>query len=347
VLGDLLLPAQPSPSSRAGCRDIAQKLGEWQGPGVVVLSGQLVAPRSDATIDPSTALLAHHDLMAAFTAFAARPESRVVAVVGEAGLPDDVAEVLGAHGVSLEAGVDLHCMTGAGVRNVLIRTGTPYADTRHPSDAAAPGNDRPWLAGMERLDDPVWPRASSLPLALPAPAPLPVGTPLVLAGLALLLRLEFVVDGLGRVFHSPRQQRALQQAYAASWFSRLLVTIAIGVVLIAVLAAVVAITSRGIWRAFGGEGLPSPWSSEGARTQGLHPAAHALLTIEGKDVLDVTRDAIAGGAAGMIVGGALVAELTHLDAGFFASPAPHRRSCTSIGAGSAFRRPISIIARRP
>jgi lysylphosphatidylglycerol synthetase-like protein (DUF2156 family) len=36
--------------------------------------------------------------------------------------------------------------------------------------------------------------------------------------------------------------------------------------------------------------------------------------------LDVTRHAIARGATGMIAGGALVAELTHLDTGFFASP---------------------------
>ena len=42
VLGDLLLPPEPSPSSLATCRDIAQALDEWQGPGVVVVCGQLV-----------------------------------------------------------------------------------------------------------------------------------------------------------------------------------------------------------------------------------------------------------------------------------------------------------------
>jgi lysylphosphatidylglycerol synthetase-like protein (DUF2156 family) len=141
-----------------------------------------------------------------------------------------------------------------------------------------------------------------------------------LAGLALLLRLEFVVDGLGHVFHSPRQQRALQHAYDASWFSRALVTVVIGVVLLAVLAVVVAITSRGIWRALGGEGLPSPWSAGGVRAEGARSTAHSLLTLDGEDVLDATRKAIGDGATGMIVGGALVPELTHLDAGFFASP---------------------------
>ncbi len=174
---------------------------------------------------------------------------------------------------------------------------------------------------MERLDDPRLARRfvtsrllyRRLRRYLWAP-------PLVLAGLALLLRLEFVVDGLGHVFRSPRQQRALQQAYDASWFSRVLVTVVIGVGLLAVLAVVVAVTSRGIWRALGGEGLPSPWSSGGVGTAGARSTAHSLLTLDGEDVLDVTRRAIGGGAAGMIVGGALVPELTHLDAGFFASP---------------------------
>jgi lysylphosphatidylglycerol synthetase-like protein (DUF2156 family) len=321
VLGDILLPSQPSPSSLATCRDIAQKLGEWQGPGIVVICGQLVAAGSSGAPGPATALEAHGSLTAAFAAFAVRPDSSVVVVTGAAGLPDDLADVLATLGVTVEAGVTLHCTTGAGARDVLIRAGTPYTDTARPAEAVAPGDDRPWLAGMERLDDPrLAPRFVSSRLLYRRMRHYLWAPPLVLAGLALLLRLEVVIDGLGHVFRSPRQQRALQQAYAASWFSRLLVTIAIGIALLAVLAVVVAITSRGIWRALGGEGLPSPWSSGGARTQGARATAHALLTLDGEDVLDVTRHAIAGGATGMIVGGALVAELTHLDVGFFASP---------------------------
>src|SRR5580698_1438387 len=44
VIGDLLLPPEPTDSSQAACRDIAQRLDEWQGPGVVVVCGRLVAP---------------------------------------------------------------------------------------------------------------------------------------------------------------------------------------------------------------------------------------------------------------------------------------------------------------
>jgi lysylphosphatidylglycerol synthetase-like protein (DUF2156 family) len=320
VLGDLLLPPTPSPSSLATCRDLAKRLGEWEGPGVVVVCGQLAAPRSHPEPGDVDPLQAHPELAAAFSAFAARPDSQVVFVVDPAADSADLATALAKFGVTVEEGVDLHCMTGTGLRTVLIRSAALRPDTNPPADAT-PGEDRPWLAGMERLDDPRQARRfvtsrllyRRLRRYLWAP-------PLVLAALALLLRLEFVVHGLGHVFHSPRQQRALQNAYAASWFSRLLVTIVIGVALLAVLAIVVAVTSRGIWRALGGGGLPSPWSSGGARTEGVRTSAHSLLVLDGADVLDATREAIEGGATGMIVGGALVPELTHLDAGFFASP---------------------------
>jgi lysylphosphatidylglycerol synthetase-like protein (DUF2156 family) len=320
VLGDLLLPPTPSPSSLATCRDIAQKLAEWEGPGIVVICGQLVIRGCPGSTGAAEALRAHRELTSALSAFAARPDSEVVMVVEPAQEVDDLTRELEGLGVSLAPGADLHCVTGAGERTVLIRKGTPRPDSNPPADGT-PGEDRPWLAGMERLDDPRLARRfvtsrllyRRLRRYLWAP-------PLVLAGLALLLRLEFVVDGLGHVFRSPRQQRALQQAYDASWFSRVLVTIVIGVALLVVLAVVVAVTSRGIWRALGGEGLPSPWSSGGMGTAGARSTAHSLLTLDGEDVLDVTRKAIGDGAAGMIVGGALVPELTHLDAGFFASP---------------------------
>jgi lysylphosphatidylglycerol synthetase-like protein (DUF2156 family) len=320
VLGDLLLPSQPSPSSLATCRDIAQKLTDWQGPGIVILCGQLVAAGCGDDPGPAAALRAHEELTAAFTAFAGRPDSSVVVVGGTRPEAALLADELASMGVSLEDAVDLHCSTGTGARTVEIRSGTPHLDTNPPSDAA-PGEDRPWLAGMERLDDPRLARRfvtsrllyRRLRRYLWAP-------PLILAGVALLLRLEFVIDGLGHVFRSPRQQRALQHAYAASWFSRLVVTLAIGVALLVVLALVVAVTSRGIWRALGGEGLPSLWSPSGSRNAGARSTAHSLLTVDGVDVLDVTRSAISGGAAGLIVGGALGPELTHLDSGFFACP---------------------------
>ena len=201
---------------------------------------------------------------------------------------------------------------------MLVRAGTLRPDA-NPPDRRRPADDRPWLAGMERLDDPRLARRfvtsrllyRRLRRYLWAP-------PLVLAVIALLLRVDFVVDGLGRVFRSPRQQTALQRAYDATWFSRFIVTVVIAVALLAVLALVVAITSRGIWRALGGEGLPAPWAGG---PSGTRPIAHAQLEIDGRG----RRSTPPGppsrpGASGVIAGGALVPELTHLDAGFFACP---------------------------
>ena len=59
VIGDLLLPPEPTDSSRAACRDIGRRLEEWQGPGIVVLCGRLVAPGCPSEVGPSSVLSAH------------------------------------------------------------------------------------------------------------------------------------------------------------------------------------------------------------------------------------------------------------------------------------------------
>ncbi len=315
VIGDLLLPSEPSDSSRAACRDIARRLEEWQGPGIVIVCGRLVAPGCHD--DPSGAVDTHPQLADALGAFAARADSQVIVVMAPSDRDPALVQALERRGVSVRAQVDLACETGAGMRTVLVRAGSLRPDSNPPVDAA-PGDDRPWLAGMERLDDPrlarrfVTSRVLYRRLRRYLWAP-----PLALAVIALLLRVEFVVDGLGRVFRTPRQQTALQRAYTATWPSRFIVTVVIALVLLAVLAVVVAITSRGIWRALGGEGLPAPWAGG---PSGARPIAHDQLQLDGEDALDATRVALEAGATGVIVGGALVSELTHLDAGFFACP---------------------------
>ena len=264
-----------------------------------------------------TALTNHPVLVGALRAFAGRPDSRILAVVGSDERDDALEEELTRCGVEVRESVDLHCETGAGTRTVLVRAGSLRPDANPPIDAT-PTEERPWLAGIERLDDPLLTRRfvtsrllyRRLRRFLWAP-------PLVLAAVALLLRVEFVVDGLGHVFRSPRQQNALQRAYDASWFSRFIATLIIAVLLLIVLAVVVALTSRGIWRALGGGGLPAPWAGG---VSGTRPIAHNQLLIDGEDALDITRAAVEAGASGVIAGGALVPELTHLDAGFFACP---------------------------
>src|SRR5580704_6487360 len=123
VLGDLLLPPEPTDSSRAGCRDIARRLEEWQGPGVVILCGRLVAPVADDDQEAAAALRAHTTLVEALRTFLARPDSRVVAVLSphhDPGLIGPLEKL----GVSVYPAVDLVCETGAGIRTVLVRAGT-------------------------------------------------------------------------------------------------------------------------------------------------------------------------------------------------------------------------------
>ena len=315
IVGDLLLPPEPTDSSRAACADIAQRLAEWQGPGIVILCGRLAAPSCQD--DAAGVVEKHPELLVALEAFAARADSQVIAVMGPTERDPAVAKMLERRGVAVRGAIDLACETGAGTRTVLVRAGTLRPDGNPPMDAA-PADDRPWLAGMDRLDDPrlarrfVTSRVLYRRLRRYLWAP-----PLALAVVALLLRVEFVVDGLGRLFRSPRQQNALQRAYDATWFSRFIATLVIALVLLAVLGLVVALTSRGIWRALGGEGLPKPWAGGPA---GTRPIAHAQLEIDGIDALDAARAAVEAGASGVIVGGALVPELTHLDTGFFACP---------------------------
>src|SRR5580692_2755587 len=88
VIGDLLLPPEPTDSSRAACRDVAQRLADWQGPGVVILCGRLVAPGGPD--DPAAVVERHADLTDALAGFAARPDSQVIVVMA----PSDTDEAL-------------------------------------------------------------------------------------------------------------------------------------------------------------------------------------------------------------------------------------------------------------
>ena len=135
----------------------------------------------------------------------------------------------------------------------------------------------------------------------------------------LLLRVEFVVDGLGRVFRSPRQQTALQRAYDATWASRLrrhrghrrrapgrpraggrhhLARHLAGP------------RRRGPARRRGPVGRP------GIRAHRARPARRSTGRTRSTPPAPPSRPA----RPGVIAGGALVPELTHLDAGFFACP---------------------------
>src|ERR1700730_7753034 len=92
VIGDLLLPTEPTDCSRAACRDIGRRLEEWQGPGIVVLCGRLGAPSCTAGAGSAGALGRHPELTDALSSFAARDDSQVVVVMAAAERDGELVE---------------------------------------------------------------------------------------------------------------------------------------------------------------------------------------------------------------------------------------------------------------
>src|SRR5580700_6022879 len=99
VIGDLLLPPEPTDSSRAACRDNAQRLDEWQGPGIVVVCGRLVAPGS--ADEPAVVVSRHAALTEALGKFAVRKDSQVIVVLPPSEREPALVEALERHGVTV------------------------------------------------------------------------------------------------------------------------------------------------------------------------------------------------------------------------------------------------------
>jgi lysylphosphatidylglycerol synthetase-like protein (DUF2156 family) len=329
VLSDLLLGPEATPASRALTADVARTLAEWQGPGVVIVAGNLFdgcGGLDDRSADDEVramteALDAHAVLKDALCNFTRRPESRVLVLPGWRdpllGSPLHAATVFRGTGVEVVAALDTSMTTAAGERRVLVRAGAPAVGMNlldHDGD-----EPRPWLSGINRLEDPTASRrfvnSRTLYRRLRRYLWIP---PLVVGLVALAVRLPFVFDGLKHVVRMPGPRRALTHAYAASWGDRALFTLIAIALLLAVLAAVVALTSRGVWRALGGGTLPAPWGHPDPAQASVEPVSR--LVTEGDDALDVARRDIAAGVTGLVVGGGLTAELTHLDPGFAACP---------------------------
>ena len=114
----------------------------------MVVCGRMAAPGGHEE-SASGAFGRHPALGDVFAAFAGRPDSRVVVVMPPE-TEDPVVEALTSRGVSVRDAVDLRCETG-GTRTVLA-CGSPWSDELPGPDA--PLEDRPWLVGLERLDDP-------------------------------------------------------------------------------------------------------------------------------------------------------------------------------------------------
>jgi lysylphosphatidylglycerol synthetase-like protein (DUF2156 family) len=337
IVGDLLLAPQPTPTSRALSADLAVSLDRWQGPGLVVICGNLFAPEEDQSAPPATplgatgatplgatgathmgaALEAHPVLTAAIRAFTGGEDRRLLVLPGwrdpGLGSDPDLRRSLAHLGVEVATAVDLDLVTSAGTRRVVVRPGAP-APTGMP--AAPPVAGRSWLAGIDRLEDPgasarfVTSRTLYRRLGRYLWVP-----PLVAVVAALVIRITFVFHGVEHLVRTaPGTRRALTHAYTASWPDRFYFTLGVVVVLELLLGLVVALASRRFWKSHGAGTIPPPWAGEAGR------APSGGLVVGDHGALDEARRLVGAGAAGLVTGGGLHAELTALDPGFYASP---------------------------
>lgn len=154
VVSDLLLTPDATPSTLAVTGELAQALDTWDGPGVLVIAGNLfdLAGADDPLGAAARSLDAHPALGRSLIRFLVGDERRVLRQCGshEPGgdtprprtAPDTASHVvapLAAAGVEHVGPVDLHVQTGTGVRVVRVDPGSCTPDTG--ADAVGPSSD--------------------------------------------------------------------------------------------------------------------------------------------------------------------------------------------------------------
>ncbi|MFF5229181.1 phosphatidylglycerol lysyltransferase domain-containing protein [Dactylosporangium sp. NPDC000521] len=147
ICGDLHLGSHPTEASAHIERDLADRLGEWgDGPGAVVLNGDVIELWGEPGGTVEAALDAHPRLTEALRAFAAAPGRQVVVVVGnhDAAIAwDGVSAKTFARraGARCALAADLDVETAAGRKIVRVEHGHAYdpanalRDPRNPLDS--------------------------------------------------------------------------------------------------------------------------------------------------------------------------------------------------------------------
>jgi len=176
VLSDLHLAGDSTPGPGAAAERLIHLLLDWDGPGVVVLAGDVLELLADPSVGPTAVVQAHRGLATAARAFAGGPDRHLLYLVGnhdgqlawDEAAANLVAQRLGAR---LALSVDLRVETANGWRTVRIEHGhrldpaNAFTDARNPLDTPlghhvaqlVPSVSRragSWLEGLERLVEP-------------------------------------------------------------------------------------------------------------------------------------------------------------------------------------------------
>ena len=96
----------------------------------------------------------HPDLMDALGAFAARADSQVIVVMAPTERDPAVVQALERRGVAVRDGGRPRVRDGRRDPHRARARRDARGPTATPPSTPTPTDDRPWLAGMERLDDP-------------------------------------------------------------------------------------------------------------------------------------------------------------------------------------------------
>jgi len=124
VVANLGLAPQPSPASTWASSGLARVLDTWEGPGVVVVAGNLfdLGSAPDAAAGATDALRAHPRLAQALEAFAGGDERRVVCVPGDGdrAVGTRARPVVEGIGLEVARAVELRMVTTAGTRVVRV-----------------------------------------------------------------------------------------------------------------------------------------------------------------------------------------------------------------------------------
>jgi len=156
VVSDLLLTPDATPSSLAVTGELAQALDTWDGPGILIIAGNLfdLTGDHDPIATAGRAIDAHPALARALIRFLEVDERRVLRQRGSHE-PDDLAEraarppgatsevvaTLAAAGVEHLGPVDLHVQTGTGVRVVRVAPGECATTAGRVDPADGPAGD--------------------------------------------------------------------------------------------------------------------------------------------------------------------------------------------------------------
>lgn len=339
VVSDLLLTPTATATTTAVTGELARALDTWDGPGVLIVAGNLFdfTGEEEPGRRAADALAAHPHLAQALCRFLAREERRVLRQTG-----DHEAGVAAARSVAHGCGVaipgvepigplDLHLHTGTGTRVVRVQPGG--ASEAEPSESVnrhAPSNGgpndgdgtavgpeltggwrrflvsssdgAPWLDGLDRLDDPSSCSRFVVSRILYRRLGRYVWWLMVPFLVVLALRLGITAWIIGRAGNG-LPGRALQHAHSADLGDQVAVAILVVVVGVAVLAVVLWLLSRRVWSALGG----------GALEAAHHQAAANDVARDG------ARRLVGHGYAGLVTASTFEPELTHLGVGFYAN----------------------------